>query len=165
VAEDPRDVSEPTDLRYVGPETAAVIEAAPFEAGDVITRSVSYADLLAAGVNPGVAGKLRREYSLVWSLEWVAGANLQRRAITVGGLDPAQREWIAASARTEADEPAAIVSGAERAWQERADWLDAEERDPERCERCGDPLVTYELGDRQTVHCESCGYAGVAVRS
>ena len=98
VARETTDDVEPTELRYVGPATAAVIDEADFEAGDILARTVSYADLLAAGVNPGVAANLRREYSLVWSLQWVAGANLSRRAVTVSGLEPEQREWIASSA-------------------------------------------------------------------
>ena len=88
---------DPTELRYVGPATAAAIETAPFEAGGLRDRTVSMDDLLAAGVNPGVAAKLRREYSLVWSFDWVDGAHLGRRAAQVRGLDPEQRRWIAAS--------------------------------------------------------------------
>lgn len=156
---------QPTDLNYVGPVTGAVIEEAPFEADDVLSRAVSYADLLEVGINPGVAGKIRREYSLVWSFEWVAGADLNRRAKTVGGLDPHQREWIAASPAETPGNSATLVSSAERAWQERANWLDEDTAEPDICERCGDELVTYRLGNRHSVHCESCGYAGIPVRS
>lgn len=157
---------EPSDLRHVGPATAAVIERAPFEAGDLPDRTVSFAELLAAGVNPGVAAKLRREYSLVWSFEWVAGAFLARRAEQVGGLDPDQREWIAASPSTgRSNGIDGDVIDAERAWRERAAWVDAVAEGAESCERCGDDLVTFRMGDRRSVQCESCGYVGVSVRS
>lgn len=160
-------VLRPTDLRHVGPATAAAIEDAPFEAADVRDRAVSFADLLAAGVNPGVAARLRREYSLVWTFEWVAGAFLLQRAEQVGGLDPGQREWIAASP---SDDGRPGGSGgdafdAERAWRERATWLAARAGEDPTCDRCGDPLVTYRLDGRRTVHCEGCGFVGVAARS
>lgn len=158
---------EPTDLRHVGPATAVVIDRAPFDAADVRDRTVSYDDLLSAGVNPGVAAKLRREYSLVWSFEWVAGAFLARRADQVGGLDPDQREWIAASPSGDGGPNGADgdVIDAERAWRERSAWVDAAADGAASCGRCGDSLVTFRMGDRRTVHCEACGYVGVAVRS
>lgn len=156
---------DPTELRFVGPATAATIDRAPFEAADVLDRAVSYSDLLAAGVNPGVAAKLRREYSLVWSFDWVAGANLERRADLVSGLDAEQRAWIASSESTgdASDGTERDVIDAERAWRERAVGSTTDE--PTSCERCGDRLVTFRLGDRRSVQCEACGFVGVAVRS
>lgn len=163
---DDEGVLHPGDLRHVGPATAAAIEVAPFEAADVRDRAVSFADLLSAGVNPGVAARLRREYSLVWTFEWVAGAFLLQRAEQVGGLVPDQREWIAASPSGEGRPagPEGDVVDAERAWRERATWLAAGDEEDPTCDRCGDPLVTYRLGDRRTVHCEGCGFVGVAAR-
>jgi cell division protein FtsZ len=34
----------------------------------------------------------------------------------------------------------------------------------DRCPRCDAPLSAYTLGDRTTLSCESCGFAGVSVR-
>lgn len=158
---------EPTDLRYVGPATAEVIESAPFAPADLRDRTVSYADLLAAGVNPGVAAKLRHEYSLVWSFAWVAGAHLDRRAEQVTGLDPDQRAWIAASASTDGGRAGTDdhVSEAERAWRERAAWTNTGSDGTRSCQRCGDSLTTFQMGEQESVLCEGCGYVGVPARS
>lgn len=155
---------EPTDLRFVGPVTAEVIERAPFDAAALCDRTVSYAELLEAGVNPGVAGKLRREYSLVWSFEWIAGANLEHRARNVGGLDADQRRWIASSSTIddETRDRRDRMTDAERAWRERSAWVNGS--GSATCERCGEELVTLRLGGSQSVQCEACGYVGVSVR-
>lgn len=160
-AESENPTVDPTDLRYVGPATADVIDNASFDAGDLRNRTVSYAELLEAGVNSGVAGKLRREYSLVWSFEWIAGANLRHRARSVGGLDTEQRKWIASSSSADGSR-SNLISDAERAWRERSHWVNG--TDPPTCKRCGDDLVTLRLGESQTIQCEACGFVGVSVR-
>lgn len=158
------DTEDPTDLRYVGPATADVIDRAPFDAAAVSNRTVSYEELIESGVNPGVAGKLRREYSLVWSFEWISGANLRRRARNVGGLDAEQREWILSSSSgdSRSDDAGSRRTDAEQAWRDRSNWLTGT---PEtNCERCGEELVTLRLGESQSVQCEACGFVGVSVR-
>lgn len=87
---------ELTDIKFVGPATAPVLEAAAVEPADIRERRVSHAELVDAGVNPGVAAKIRREHSLSWSLE--GGEDLDRRAEQVRGLQDGEREWVAASA-------------------------------------------------------------------
>lgn len=85
-----------TDLKFVGPATEPVLEAAGVEVADIRERRVSHAQLVEFGVNPGVAAKIRREHSLSWSLE--GGEDLDRRAEQVRGLQNGEREWVAASA-------------------------------------------------------------------
>lgn len=116
----------PMDLKFVGPATAAVLEEAPFDADALRDGRVSYEMLLDAGVNPGVAGRIRREHSLPWSFAAVGGPDLARRAAQVGGLREEERAWIAASS----GEGAPVSSGsssegaspqvAERVWQDRS---------------------------------------------
>lgn len=167
----------PRDLRYVGPATADAIEAAPFDARDVAARRVSYTMLLDAGVNPGVAARLRREYSLVWSFTWRRGADLDTRAAVVSGLKADQREWIAESARTDADGTPVSGDGSEtpaaagRAWRDRVDPVDVPDldlptvedhrTDEGACPRCGAELLRYALCDRESVRCPSCDYVDV----
>lgn len=86
-----------TDLAYVGEATAEVLENAGVTIGDVREKTVSYRQLVAVGVNPGVAGKLRREHSLHWTLD-AQGADLDRRSKRVRGLRDGEREWVAATA-------------------------------------------------------------------
>lgn len=98
----PRDDRERLeDLAYVGPRTAEQLAAADVSADDVREKRVSYRDLVSAGVNPGVAAKLRREHSLHWTLD-EQGADLDRRSEQVRGLRDGEREWIAA-ARSDGD--------------------------------------------------------------
>jgi len=110
--------AELTDLLYVGPKTAPVLEAAGIEPKDVRERRVSHAQLVEAGVNPGVAAKIRREHSLSWSLE--GGEDLDRRAEQVRGLKDGEREWVAASA-TDWEDPE-TKSGDEEPAEDSADW-------------------------------------------
>lgn len=88
---------ELTALAQVGPATAAVLRAAGIAADDVADRRVSHERLLEAGVNPGVAARIRREHSLPWSLDG-GGEDLDRRAEQVRGLQDGEREWVAKSA-------------------------------------------------------------------
>ena len=94
-------VTEPTDLKFVGPATAGVVAAAAFDAADIRAKRVSYDMLVDAGVNPGVAAKLRRWHSLSWS--FASGSGLDRRSEQVRGLQADERAWVAASAGDWAD--------------------------------------------------------------
>lgn len=93
----PTDETDPyrlEDLRYIGPATENVLRAAGVTPTDILEKSISYELLIALGVNPGVAGKIRREHSLPWSFERTAGATLRRRATHIRGLGSAERVWI-----------------------------------------------------------------------
>ena len=85
-----------TALRFVGPATAAVLDGAGVSQADVRERRVSYRDLVEAGVNAGVAARIRREHSLSWSFD-SSGDDLGRRSAQVRGLDDEERAWVAAS--------------------------------------------------------------------
>jgi hypothetical protein len=83
-------------VRFVGPATAVVLREADIAAAAFSGKRVSYRDLTDAGVNPGVAAKLRREHSLPWSFA-SDGEDLGRRSAQVRGLGDAERAWVAAS--------------------------------------------------------------------
>jgi hypothetical protein len=112
--------SDLTDLRFVGPATAAVLAAADVSAADVREKRVDYETLLTAGVNPGVAARIRREHSLAWS--HTAGGDLSGRAARVAGLGESERAWVAASAGDWEDREVARESGGEWRTDESA-WL------------------------------------------
>ena len=96
---------EPTELKFVGPATAAVIEDASFAAAGIRDREVSFGMLLDAGVNPGVAARIRREHSLPWSFDTEDDRNdLSRRSDQVRGLNNGERDWVAASTGDWADD-------------------------------------------------------------
>lgn len=89
---------DPGDLQallFVGPATAEALSAADYDADDLRKKRVSYRMLVDAGVNPGVAAKLRRRLSLSWS--FASGDDLQRRSAQVRGLGRAEAAWVAAS--------------------------------------------------------------------
>jgi len=153
-------LDDPTEMTHIGPATAAIIEDAPFDALDIMERTVSYSTLLDSGVNPGVAAKLRKEYSLVWSFEWNAGADLVRRAARVGELDPEHRDWIAASEATRVD-TAQPPPARDRAWSEREAWLDPVDELVRPCERCGGRLSSYQLNRSRAIQCMDCGFVGI----
>lgn len=134
------EAEDPETLKFVGPATAASIESAGFTASDVRERAVSFQMLRAAGVNPGVAARIRREHSLPWSFETEADSDLEQRSAQIRGLDPGEREWVAASSGDWEDsepeptgewesgvtEPAASDGSgdpvaAESAWQSRSE--------------------------------------------
>jgi len=99
----PRDAEtdglDPTELKYVGPATAEVIETASFGPAAVARKEVSFGMLLDAGVNPGVAARLRREHSLPWSFDTEEDrGDLDRRSDQIRGLGDGERAWVAASA-------------------------------------------------------------------
>jgi len=130
--DDPADGSDDPDatsLRWVGEATAETLAASSLSAVDIRKKRVSYRQLVEAGVNPGVAAKIRREHSLSWSFE--AGEGLDRRSTQVRGLGRAEAAWVAASAgdweaATERTGDSATADGsgdplaAEAAWRERS---------------------------------------------
>ncbi|MFC7203661.1 helix-hairpin-helix domain-containing protein [Haloferax namakaokahaiae] len=83
------------DLKFIGPATSESLEAADIGVESILDGAVSFRDLVAAGVNPGVAAKIRRWHSLSWSFS--SGDDLDRRSSQVRGLDDEERQWIAAS--------------------------------------------------------------------
>lgn len=126
-------VTEPTDVKFVGPNTAVVIGASSFEAVDILEKNVSYDMLVDAGVNHGVAAKIRREHSLAWSFEGSEGEDLARRSSQVRGLRDEERAWIAASSGDWEDaEPssAASADGGGSASAAEAAWRDRSKPDP-----------------------------------
>lgn len=131
-----KDPDDHQDLTFVGPATAAVLEDAGIDAADVAERRVSHARLIDAGVNPGVAAKIRREHSLAWSLS--GGEDLDRRAEQVRGLQDDERAWVAASSGSWSEESTAnevpstdgrgSSADAETAWQDRS-WPQTDDGD------------------------------------
>lgn len=131
-AGEPIEVEEPPapqEVRFIGPATAAVLAEAPFDAAAILAKDVSYEMLIDAGVNPGVAGRLRREHSLSWSMARTRGADLRRRSAQIRGLRSDERSWITASGTQGAGETGAtgaasdgsgIDIDAELAWRERS---------------------------------------------
>lgn len=124
-----------TDLKYVGPATAEIIDGAGFDAEDVRDKRVSYRHLVDAGANAGVATKIRREHSLPWSITGDTDQDLNKRSDQVRGLSDEERAWVSASSgdwsaepdSTEAtDDSAAEADGsgdaqvAEAAWRDRS---------------------------------------------
>lgn len=91
-----------TDIKYVGPATAAVLEDVGVEPEHIADRLVSHAQLVSFGVNPGVAARIRREHSLSWSFD--GGEDLDRRAEQVRGLQDGERAWVAASSENWEDQ-------------------------------------------------------------
>ena len=125
-----------SDLRFVGPATESALSASGVAPADVVGKRVTYRDLLDAGVNPGVAARIRREHSLSWSFESDAG-DLSARSAQVRGLGDDERAWVAASsgdwdlgraagADSKADADPAETDGsgaaeaAEAAWRDRS---------------------------------------------
>ena len=110
------------DLHFVGPKTAALLRDSEISLTDFLEKRIAYRDLTAAGVNPGVAAKIRREHSLSWSLDG-GGTDLGRRSSQVRGLDDDERAWIAASSGWSDDEAETDGSGdgtaGEAAWREQ----------------------------------------------
>jgi predicted flap endonuclease-1-like 5' DNA nuclease len=97
--ESPDGVTALTDIHLVGPATAEVLERAEFDGTGIADKSVSYEMLINAGVNPGVAVRLRKEHSLHWSF---GGSDenddsLEQRSEKIRGLQDEERAWVAAS--------------------------------------------------------------------
>ncbi|WP_238398199.1 helix-hairpin-helix domain-containing protein [Halorussus salinus] len=96
---DPHAVERLTDIHFVGPATAEVLARAEFDAIGIPEKTVSYEMLMDAGVNPGVATRLRKKHSLPWSFggEDESDDSLERRSEKVRGLQDGERAWVAAS--------------------------------------------------------------------
>jgi hypothetical protein len=122
-----RDPDDLVDLKWVGPATERVLSDADLTADAVREKRVSYRGLVDAGVNPGVAAKIRREHSLSWSFE--AGDGLDRRSTQVRGLGSEEASWVAASAGdwasdgSEPDDDAGDgANGTAVDWEPTGDW-------------------------------------------
>lgn len=87
---------ELTELRYVGPATASTLAAESVTYDDVREKRVSYQMLVDAGINAGVATKIRRWHSLPWTFDGEEH-HLDRRSKNVRHLQDDEREWVAAS--------------------------------------------------------------------
>jgi hypothetical protein len=126
---------DPTDVRFVGPATAESLADADIEVGGILRKEVSYRQLVDAGINPGVATKLRREHSLPWSLTGSSSEDLDRRSNQVRGLKDGERAWVSASTGDwEATEPSgpagAEADGSGEAQAAEAAWRDRSRPDP-----------------------------------
>ena len=123
-------VDDLTDLKYIGPATAAELADADFGVEDLRSKQVSYRMLVEAGANPGVATKIRREHSLPWSITGSPGDDLDKRSDQVRGLQDEERAWVAASTgdweTKDSTDGTAEADGsgeaevAEAAWRERS---------------------------------------------
>ncbi|WP_253739177.1 DUF7409 domain-containing protein [Halohasta salina] len=109
-------------VRFVGPATASTLADHGYDATAITDKRVSYRLLVDAGVNPGVAAKIRREHSLSWSFD--SGGDLDRRSAQIRGLGAAEAEWVAASAGDWA-----VDNGAEASDAAESDDADAAESD------------------------------------
>ncbi|KAB1188509.1 MULTISPECIES: helix-hairpin-helix domain-containing protein [Haloferax] len=83
------------DLKFIGPATEDLLESSDIDVESIVDGEVCYRDLVQAGVNPGVAAKIRRWHSLAWSFN--SGDDLDRRSSQVRGLGDDERAWVAAS--------------------------------------------------------------------
>lgn len=129
------DEPEPTALKFVGPATAERLADAAFGAAEIAAREVSFNMLRAAGVNPGVAAKIRREHSLPWSFETEdSDGDLDRRSTQVRGLGDGERAWVAAS---------------EGDWDDPANAPDDAATTPTDEDGGGRPVVSFETGESE----------------
>mgnify|MGYP006276969531 FL=1 len=140
------------DLRFVGPKSAAVLRDSDVSLSDLVEKRIGYRDLTDAGVNPGVAAKIRREHSLSWSLDG-GGSDLDRRSTQVRGLDDDERAWIAASSGWSEEETATETDGsgeatdAEAAWRARTGADAPATTDEESVETDGEAAWREQAGD------------------
>lgn len=129
------DEPEPTALKFVGPATAERLADAAFGAAEIAAREVSFNMLRTAGVNPGVAAKIRREHSLPWSFETEdSDGDLDRRSTQVRGLGDGERAWVAAS---------------EGDWDDPANAPDGAATTPTDEDGDGSPTVSFETGESE----------------
>ncbi|KAB1196336.1 MULTISPECIES: DUF4332 domain-containing protein [Haloferax] len=97
------------DLKFVGPATEELLESSDIDVESIVDGDVCYRDLVEAGVNPGVAAKIRRWHSLAWSFN--SGDDLDRRSTQVRGLGDDERAWVAASSGTWKEDEDDTASG------------------------------------------------------
>ncbi|MFQ3294769.1 MAG: hypothetical protein ACI8VE_001849 [Natrialbaceae archaeon] len=76
----------------VDPESVERLVEAEISIDDLENKSVSYRDLVDAGVDAAVATELRRHFSLPWTFE--LGSDLSERSGAVGALSSHEREWV-----------------------------------------------------------------------
>ncbi|QLG61802.1 DUF7409 domain-containing protein [Halorarum salinum] len=132
---------DPTDIKYVGPATAAVLADATFDAAGIREKTVSFRMLLDADVNPGVAARIRREHSLSWSFESEDADDLRRRSSQVRGLGDAERAWVAAASDDWSEReltPAEEADDGEEAWVAASSRTTAEAAE---ADGSGDPVA------------------------
>lgn len=132
---------DPTDIKYVGPATAAVLADATFDAAGIREKTVSFRMLLDADVNPGVAARIRREHSLSWSFESEDVDDLRRRSSQVRGLGDAERAWVAAASDDWSERdltPAEDADDGEEAWVAASSRTTAEAAE---ADGSGDPVA------------------------
>jgi len=98
------------ELRYVGPATASTLAAESVTYDDVREKRVSYQMLVDAGINAGVATKIRRWHSLPWTFDGEEH-HLDRRSKNVRHLQDDEREWVAASSDWREDGAASVDDG------------------------------------------------------
>ncbi|MFD1600918.1 DUF7409 domain-containing protein [Halobellus rarus] len=140
------------DLRFVGPKSAAALRDSRVSLADLVEKRIAYRDLKEAGVNPGVAAKIRREHSLSWSLDG-GGTDLDRRSTQVRGLDDDERAWIAASSGWSEESAATETDGsgdateAEAAWRARTGSEETPASDSETPETAGEAAWRDGTGD------------------
>ncbi len=121
---------ELTELRYVGPATASTLAAESVTVDDVREKRVSYQMLVDAGINAGVATKIRRWHSLPWTFDGEEH-HLDRRSKNVRHLQDDEREWVAASSDWREDGAATAEDGEDEPVRTDDDWEsdDTAERD------------------------------------
>lgn len=137
--DDANNVEGLTDIHFVGPATAEVLADAAFDPTGIADKTVSYEMLIDAGVNPGVATRLRKEHSLPWSFGGEeSDDSLKRRSEKVRGLQDDERAWVAASdgnwessePTTASEDPSATADGSGAAEAAEAAWRDRSKPDP-----------------------------------
>ncbi len=84
------------DLLDVERATTKRLREAEITARDFIEKRVSYYDLVDGGIEPDPADRLRREFSLPWSLA-IGDGDLTARSAQIRGLSEDERAWVAAS--------------------------------------------------------------------
>lgn len=94
-ADDEAEPASFADLDGVGEATASVLAAADVDPTDLPRGDVSYERLVDLGVDPAVAGRLRRTYSLPRTPR--TRRSLAARTAEMDHLDDGERAWIAAS--------------------------------------------------------------------
>lgn len=137
------------ELRYVGPATATTLAAESVTYDDVREKRVSYQMLVEAGINAGVATKIRRWHSLPWTFDGEEH-HLDRRSKNVRHLQDDEREWVAASSDWREDGAASSEDGRESDDESGAALTDDDwERDDSNGQDDADDRPVLTAGDWQ----------------
>lgn len=75
------------DLKFVGRATAEALEGSGVEATDITEGTLTHGELIAAGVDPGVATKIRREFDLPGGREGEPAPNSADLADAIDDLE------------------------------------------------------------------------------